>query len=408
MDTAVWAVDEGVERPCAAADNARPLRVLVMSHSHPALSKGGAEIAAYQHFTMLKTLGHEAVFIASGSGRVVPRDGVSFSQELAEDEYLYSDNRFDHFIHGNLDSAYPARLKELLSEIRPDVVHLHHYTNFGVETLLHIRSALPACKIIVTLHEYLAICHHMGQMVKTGGFGLCDASGYRDCAKCFPEKSEQDFFLREIYVKRFFDLVDHFVAPSAFLRGRYVAWGLPETAISVVENGLPLQDDRIVPPRDLGSQVEIRIGYFGQISVLKGIHVVIDAAKQIAELNESGVRNLNIRFCVFGDHSGQPPGFPGALRARPAIGASIQLYLHGALFQCGRSEVDGLGRCGACPVDLVGKLAAGNPGSVPGRAPGDLFGYRGHGREGPRRAGRLSFPGRQLRITLRRAAVDRR
>lgn len=309
MDPAVWAVEEGVEQLCAAADNARPLRVVVMSHSHPALSKGGAEIAAYQHFTMLKTLGHEAVFIASGSGRVVPRDGVSFSQEFAEDEYLYSDNRFDHFIHGNLDPAYPARLKDMLSEIRPDVVHLHHYINFGVETLLHIRRALPVCRIIVTLHEYIAICHHMGQMVKTGGFGLCDESGYRDCAKCFPDKSERDFFLREIYVKRFFGLVDHFVAPSAFLRGRYVAWGLSENQISVIENGLPLQDDHFVPPRDLGSQAEIRIGYFGQISVLKGINVVIDAAKQIAKRNESGAGNLNIRFCVFGDHSGQPPAF---------------------------------------------------------------------------------------------------
>jgi glycosyltransferase involved in cell wall biosynthesis len=285
------------------------LKIVVMSHSHPAISKGGAEIAAYQHFSMLKEMGHEAVFIASGSGRVMPRDGVVFNQSFAENEYLYSGNQFDHFIHGNLDAAYPEKFVALLQELKPDVIHLHHYTNFGVETLLHIRRALPDCKIVITLHEYLAICHHMGQMVKTKGFRLCDASGYHDCAKCFPEKSEQDFFLRDHYIKRFFSLVDHFVSPSEFLRSRYVAWGLPGEKISVVENGLPLEAANGAPQREIYSEPELRIGFFGQISVLKGINVVIDAAKYIENLNQDSKTKVNIRFCVFGDYTGQPPVF---------------------------------------------------------------------------------------------------
>lgn len=196
-----------------------------------------------------------------------------------------------------------------MKELKPDVIHLHHYTNFGVETLLHIRRTLPTCRIVITLHEYLAICHHMGQMVKTKGFRLCDASGYHDCAKCFPEKSEQDFFLRDHYIKRFFGLVDHFVSPSEFLRGRYVAWGLPAEKISVVENGLPLEAANDVPQREIYSDSELKIGFFGQISVLKGINVVIDAAKHIENLNRDSKTNANVRFYVFGDYTGQPPVF---------------------------------------------------------------------------------------------------
>lgn len=306
---AVPVLEGDVGRSSEAGAAARALRIVVMSHGHPALSKGGAEIAAYQHFTMLKAMGHEAVFIASGSGRVAPRDGVTFSQAFADDEFLYAGSRFDHFIHGNRDPAYPDKLKQLLSEIGPDVVHLHHYTNLGVETLLHIRSALPGCRIVLTLHEYLAICHHMGQMVRTSGLGLCEQASYRDCATCFPHKSERDFFLRDLYVKRFFALVDHFVAPSTFLRDRYVRWGLSEDKISVLENGLPSHDAGIPPPRSVRSGSEMRIGYFGQISVLKGINVVIEAAKQLAQRYESGGGKINIRFCVFGDPSGQPPAF---------------------------------------------------------------------------------------------------
>jgi hypothetical protein len=69
----------------------------------------------------------------------------------------------------------------------------------------------------------LGICNHFGQMVKRPGFGLCERSGPRDCARCFPERTEQDFFLRELYLKRFLGLVDHFIAPSRFLAQRYAA-----------------------------------------------------------------------------------------------------------------------------------------------------------------------------------------
>ena len=75
-------------------------------------------------------------------------------------------------------------------------------------------------------------------MIKTSG-RLCYQSSPRECAQCFPGKAPEDFFLRERYIKSFFELVDHFVSPSAFLRDRYVAWGLAPERISVIENGLP-------------------------------------------------------------------------------------------------------------------------------------------------------------------------
>ena len=113
----------------------------------------------------------------------------------------------------------------LLQELNPDVVHLHHYVHLGVEIIRTIRNALPHARIFLTLHEYVAICSNFGQMIKTSG-RLCYQSSPRECSQCFPGKAPEDFFLRERYIKSFFDLVDHFVSPSAFLRDRYIAWGL--------------------------------------------------------------------------------------------------------------------------------------------------------------------------------------
>lgn len=253
-------------------------------------------------------------FISASGGRFSERLGVRLIQPFGADEYVYVGHAYDHYIHSNPDAEFPAELMQLLGEMRPDVIHLHHYANFGVEMLLMIRRALPDVRVVLTLHEYLAICNHFGQMVKRPNFALCYKSGQRDCARCFPERTEQDFFLRDLFIKRFFRLIDHFVAPSRFLADRYVAWGLDPARISVVENGMPVAPHEV--DADPFDKIDngLVIGFFGQISRLKGIGVLFDAAKILAD---SGVTSL--RIDVHGDASSQPPEFRKDFEERLAV-----------------------------------------------------------------------------------------
>jgi glycosyltransferase involved in cell wall biosynthesis len=289
---------------------ATPLRVLVLSHMHPQASRGGAEIAAYQLYTALKDEpGVTAWFLAASGGRFSERLGARLQPPFGPDEFVYTGAGFDHWIHANPDPEFPGELAALLEELRPDVVHLHHYANFGVEALLQIRRALPEARIVLTLHEYLAICNHFGQMVKRPSFSLCERAGPRDCAKCFPERTEQDFFLRELYLKRFFGLVDHFVSPSMFLARRYADWGLDPKAISVIENGMPETDHTAGPPP--AAEDGTVFAFFGQISRLKGMDVLFDAAELLEQDEVAG-----LRIEVHGDYSGQPPEFRAAFEKR--------------------------------------------------------------------------------------------
>lgn len=288
----------------------RKLRVLVLSHMHPRVSKGGAEIAAWQLYNAMKASPNvEAWFLAASGGRFQDRLGVRISQPFTPEEFVYTGHGFDHWIHSNPDADFPAELVSLLEELKPDVVHLHHYTNFGMETLQHIRNALPEAAVVVTLHEYLAICNHFGQMVKRPSFALCEKSSPRDCARCFPERTEQDFFLRELFLKRYFRQVDHFISPSRFLADRYVAWGLPASSLSVIENGMPAPP--VVPDTAPPLMEGVVLGFFGQVSRLKGIDVLFDAAKLLEEQEVKG-----LRIEVHGDYSGQPPAFREAFEER--------------------------------------------------------------------------------------------
>jgi glycosyltransferase involved in cell wall biosynthesis len=114
-------------------------------------------------------------------------------------------------------------------------------------------------------------------MVRTGTLDLCERSSPADCARCFPDRSPGDFFLRKRYLQSVLSDVDLFVSPSRFLRQRYVDWGLAPDSILVLENAQP--KTRRMPPRSVGpGESRNRFGFFGQLNPYKGVDLLLEAA----------------------------------------------------------------------------------------------------------------------------------
>jgi glycosyltransferase involved in cell wall biosynthesis len=296
-------LDADLPAPEPVPQPSGPRRVMVLAHSHPALTNGGAEVAALRLFQGLRAHTDLGVsFLGCGREPGGGRAGSAITQPFGEGDFLYTMSGYDWFKFANHDERFPRDFAALLRRIRPDVLHFHHYSNFGVEALLIARRTLPNARIIVTLHEFLAICHHYGQMITRHSRTLCHQATPRDCARCFPEFSRADFFLRTQYIKRFLEEVDAFIAPSRFLAGRYVAWGLPASRMHVIENVIgDASAPTPAPARDDGM---LRVGFFGQISFLKGTQILFDAA---AILEDEGVTNVAIN--IHGDDSTQPEEF---------------------------------------------------------------------------------------------------
>lgn len=253
-------------------------RVLVVAHGHPTFSKGGAELAASQMFHGFNARpGWEAWLLARHGERGLNRAGAAFQWLPGGREILMS-SEADPFLFAAANLRYLTHdLPALLRDLRPDVVHLHHYVNLGVEWARVIKSQFPAMRVAMTLHEFLAICDNSGQMIKTSG-ELCERSSPAECHVCRPGRSPQDYFLRERYLRNFLESVDVFVAPSHFLKARYVAWGLPEARIRVIENGIPAL---AAAPAAEGSGR--RFAYFGQITPFKGVDLLLQAWMALPE-----------------------------------------------------------------------------------------------------------------------------
>jgi len=302
------------------------LRVLVMSHGHPALTCGGAEISAHALFEALQMApGCSAWFLGCHRAGAPGRPGAAITQPFGQDEFVYRPGAYDWLKFANRDPAFPEAFRALLLELQPDVVHFHHFIHFGVDAIGIVRQTLPEARIVLTLHEYLAICHHYGQMVTTGRDALCHQASLEECHRCFPGVSTADLFVRGLYIRRFLAEVDRFIAPSAFLAARYVAWGVAPERIEVIENlvatgAAPALASAALAARDAAAP--LRVGFFGQISRLKGVNVLFEAAAILA-LADSGVR-----FELHGDYEGQPPEFQEDFLVRLAQ-AGPNLRYHG-------------------------------------------------------------------------------
>ena len=273
--------------------------IAVVAHTHPSVTKGGAEIAAYTLYEGLRALGVDAIFICACPLQDRDKLLLASPREFA---VITDPQRYDHFYQ--LSSAEVWRqLKAILVAQNVRLVSFHHYLNHGMNALraLAVETDIP---FAITLHEFLAICNHHGQMVTRPGRRLCTMATDVACATCFPEHTRQQFKLRRELIRGALLPAAGYISPSHFLADRMVAWGLPREKFVVIENGL-----RSLPPREDRVRAEGSLwnfGYFGQITPFKGADTLLDTIELLAK--QPGIEK-KIRIKVHGNIIGQEPEF---------------------------------------------------------------------------------------------------
>jgi glycosyltransferase involved in cell wall biosynthesis len=259
------------------------MRVLLISVFHPELVRGGAQQICYELFKAMKARADvEPVLLAAvdPSFTAFYKSGARITGFDGRDgEFLYLSRNYDYWWHKVSAPEMLEAFAEFLLTVRPDVVHFHHFLLLGMDLLTLTRRVLPDARIVFTFHEFLAICAADGQMLRTSDKSLCTRASTVRCHQCFPERGPEQFFLRELWVKRHLSVVDAFTTPSRFMIEHYVSWGLDRSAISHVTNGQPDYSAGAAPsePRTIHN----RFGFFGQMVDNKGIWVLLDAVMHL-------------------------------------------------------------------------------------------------------------------------------
>ncbi len=263
------------------------MRILFLSHSHPDLQAGGTEIFSLDLFRELRSrdrvMGIYLAGTSAGQRSIAP--GTAFQAVgTASDELLLWTAGFDSFYLSQTDlHGVIPEFASLLRKLRPDVVHVHHTLQLGMELVTLIKRVLPGTQIVMTLHDFYAICANDGQMHTTADLP-CSKASVDACHRCFADRPATDFRLREVHIRGALRAVDRFISPSDFLRDRFVSWGIAPDQIEVIRNGSPPRP--AAPARQTPDGRRDHFGFFGHINRFKGATVALDAS---ARLSRSGV-----------------------------------------------------------------------------------------------------------------------
>ncbi len=294
------------------------MRALLLVHGHPAIAPGGTEALARGLFRTLRDAhGVEGLLLAAcDPARRAPLPGTLLQPvggAAPDDEMLVSLGGFDRFHLSQPDAAgLVATLGPLLARLRPEVIHLHHLLGWGVETLDLLRRLAPRAAIVVTLHDYFVLCPREGTLL-TGELRPCPGPSTDSCRRCLPDRDAGAIALRRAHLAGALRGVDRFVAPSAFLRERFVAAGFDAARIALIRNAV--EEAAAVPHRPAADGRRDRFAIFGQLNRFKGALVALGAS---ARLSARGVAH---RLALHGPAAPTEPfaaEFAAALSGAPA------------------------------------------------------------------------------------------
>jgi glycosyltransferase involved in cell wall biosynthesis len=312
------------------------VRVLIVAHHLPPRHVAGTEVYAFRLAAGLAKR-HEVTVFATDDDPLLEPGSLARRREGAFDVVELAEPRLALAPSESWRSALAeSTFARVLDEVRPDVCHFQH--------LRFLSMALPAIAkragvaTVMTLHDYWLICARDGQLVDRGG-ARCPGPEPARCAACLegyrfglsraellgakivarvrraagvdllawgrragllarriaPKFNQAKSLsqagpagmLDEIEARRAAALavssgVDIFIAPSKFLRGVHLDAGFTPRRFEVLGHGADPPSDARPAPRRRGSG-PLRIGFAGTVTPLKGVDLLIEAARKLPE-----------------------------------------------------------------------------------------------------------------------------
>ncbi len=292
------------------------MKILQVSHGLPPREKAGVELYTFYLSKALADLGHRVhVFCREED----PEKGqFTCSEEKSDgfnvtrivnnltwisDPRIYYDNHF-------FDRAF----SEVLERENPDLVHFQHFIALSAHLLRIARE--KGIPVVFTLHDFFVLCHRIHLMKEDQR--LCPGPLYGlECVSCldsispprdrrirffvkakevlpFPmvkwtkrlfipseylEERGYEVFHRYRFMHEVFKVPDLILTPSRFVRKVFLRH---HPFIASKTRVLPLGIPSIAYREQGKEQGEkIRFCYFGNILPIKGIHLLLDAFKQL-------------------------------------------------------------------------------------------------------------------------------
>lgn len=307
------------------------MRILHLLHQYLPEYVGGTELYTHWLSQRLNQRGHENIIFhrRSGEGAGVEQwtDEAGVQIWAAWSGSMTPERRFQAVLG---EPKITQAFDRVLHESKPELVHIQHL--MGLPPALVDRLQQSNLPYIITLHDYWWGCAN-AQLLTNDRQQLClGPQAYFNCGSCALARAGRSHFWpalpalagllawRNRRLRRILHKSRRLIAPTQFVADWYVRQGAASERVAVIPHGLDAPPQPVRPPRS--ADEPIRFAYIGGLSWQKGIHVVVQAFKELGAAAE---------LWIAGDESADP-AYAASLRAQ----ASPQVHFLGRL---SRTEV---------------------------------------------------------------------
>ncbi len=228
------------------------------------------------------------------------------------------DDRHTDFTKTYLNPGMDRVFQTVFEEFQPDIFHIEHLFHLSMNFISLAKAR--GVPVVMTLHEYGTQCAASGLRMRPD-FGLCETIDPGLCAQCvltspyvsrggkpigavkkvlrhaarqgrriaerftsrLGNKLPQDPALREVLhrdavMRDALAHVDHFIAPSRYLRDSFVKWGIPEEKITYLDYGFPIPEVR---KKNRAEPAPVRFAFMGTLMPHKGADLLVEAFRRL-------------------------------------------------------------------------------------------------------------------------------
>jgi glycosyltransferase involved in cell wall biosynthesis len=265
------------------------MRILEVVHGTPPEVVGGTERYVHEITKGLKDKGH-SLWVYSGSLKwkedftveTEDRDGIALTTVHRNDLYF---DRWDKSYNPLVEEHF----RNYLSEVRPHVVHVHHWVR--LTSNLCIVAAEAGLPVVVTLHDLYITCPRFFRIKEDGSY--CEAPlGVESCLHCaerwlFQRDNEVASALASFQADVMNELrcAVRLLAPSeSHAKILSERLGLKDRVIEVLPHGT-LASMKPAPRPTSGGK--IRIVYFSHLYPSKGPGLLIEAYRKMKHRDQA-------------------------------------------------------------------------------------------------------------------------
>jgi glycosyltransferase involved in cell wall biosynthesis len=168
-----------------------------------------------------------------------------------------------------------SRIRQLISQIKPEVIHLHNTARLGLNFLSN------QAPVIQTMHDFWYFCpksdllDFSSQFCENSYLGFkCILCG-RDCAPFLTDA------FRKTMIKQFLDRIGIFVFPSEAVMKSFIERAETFKRCVVIRHGIKIRD----PPQSYDANYPLRVLFVGRLSKEKGVDRLIKAVQNVESLH---------------------------------------------------------------------------------------------------------------------------